>query len=194
MSERTFVSKNNISRDRDTNREKNDKIVFVNQAIKAPTIVVIDDEKNNLWSFSRRNALELAEQKWLDLIQVHYDPIKQVCTAVLADYWKYMYKKQKDIKEKKKSQKQRVMKELKITYAIGENDLQLKIKKAKEFLEEWNNVRFVIKLKWREKIYEDKAVERLKSVVAALENEWRTQYPEPKKEVHGYSIVLFSKV
>ena len=52
----------------------------------------------------------------------------------------------------------------------------------------------MIKLKWREKIYEDKAIEKLKSVVLALENEWRTQYPEPKKEVHGYSIVLFSKV
>jgi len=194
MSERTFVSKNNISRDRDTNREKNDKIVFVNQAIKAPTIVVIDEDKNNLWSFPRRVALEMAEEKWLDLIQMHYDPIKQVCTAIITDYGKYMYKKQKDIKEKKKNQKQRVMKELKISYAIWENDLQLKIKKAKEFLLEWNNVRFVIKLKWREKIYEDKAVERLKSIVVALENEWRTQYPEPKKEVQGYSIVLFSKV
>jgi translation initiation factor IF-3 len=105
-----------------------------------------------------------------------------------------MYRKQKDNKEKKKNQKQRVMKELKISYAIWENDLQLKIKKAKEFLQEWNNVRFVIKLKWREKIYEDKAIERLKSIASALENEWRTQYPEPKKEVQGYSIVLFSKV
>lgn len=194
MSERTFVSKNNISRDRDTNREKNDKIVFVNQAIKAPTIVVIDEDKNNLWSFPRRVALEMAEERWLDLIQMHYDPVKQVCTAIITDYGKYMYRKQKDNKEKKKNQKQRVMKELKISYAIWENDLQLKIKKAKEFLQEWNNVRFVIKLKWREKIYEDKAIERLKSIVLALENEWRTQYPEPKKEVQGYSIVLFSKV
>jgi len=192
MPEKDFIPRDNNSRD--NNRDKNDKFVFVNQAIKAPTIVVIDEEKNNLWSFPRRNALELAEKEWLDLIQMHYDPVKQVCTAMLADYGKYMYRKQKDIKEKKKNQKQRVMKELKISYAIWENDLQLKIKKAKEFLEEWNNVRFVIKLKWREKIYEDKAIEKLKSVVLALENEWRTQYPEPKKEVHGYSIVLFSKV
>ena len=194
MSERTFVSKNNISRDRDTNREKNDKIVFVNQAIKAPTIVVLDEDKNNLWSFPRRVALEMAEEKWLDLIQMHYDPIKQVCTAIITDYGKYMYRKQKDNKEKKKNQKQRVMKELKISYAIWENDLQLKIKKAKEFLQEWNNVRFVIKLKWREKIYEDKAVDKLKSIVVALEEDWRPQFPEPKKEMSGYSIVLFSKV
>lgn len=194
MSERTFVSKNNISRDRDTNREKNDKIVFVNQAIKAPTIVVLDEDKNNLWSFPRRVALEMAEEKWLDLIQMHYDPIKQVCTAIITDYGKYMYRKQKDNKEKKKNQKQRVMKELKISYAIWENDLQLKIKKAKEFLQEWNNVRFVIKLKWREKIYEDKAIDKLKSIVVALDEDWRPQYPEPKKEMSGYSIVLFSKV
>ena len=194
MSERTFVSKNNISRDRDTNREKSDKVVFVNQAIKAPTIVVLDEDKNNLWSFPRRVALEMAEEKWLDLIQMHYDPIKQVCTAIITDYGKYMYRKQKDNKEKKKNQKQRVMKELKISYAIWENDLQLKIKKAKEFLQEWNNVRFVIKLKWREKIYEDKAVDKLKSIVVALEEDWRPQFPEPKKEMSGYSIVLFSKV
>ena len=134
MPEKDFIPRDNNSRD--NNRDKNDKFVFVNQAIKAPTIVVIDEEKNNLWSFPRRNALELAEKEWLDLIQMHYDPVKQVCTAMLADYGKYMYRKQKDIKEKKKNQKQRVMKELKISYAIWENDLQLKIKKAKEF---WKN-------------------------------------------------------
>jgi len=191
MSEKTYISKDNNSRD---TREKGEKMIFVNQAIKAPTIVIIDEDKNNLWSFPRKVALDMADQKWLDLIQMHYDPVKQVCTAILSDYGKYMYRKQKDNKEKKKNQKQRVMKELKISYAIWENDLQLKIKKAREFLQEWNNVRFVIKLKWREKIYEDKAIDKLKSIVVALEEDWRTQYPEPKKEMSGYSIVLFSKV
>lgn len=192
MQEKSFNSRGNDSRDH--NKERGDKVIFVNQAIKAPTIVVIDEDKNNLGTFPRRVALEMAEEKWLDLIQMFYDPVKQVCTATIADYGKYMYKKQKDTKEKKKNQKQRVMKELKISYAIWENDLQLKIKKAKEFLQEWNNVRFVIKLKWREKIYEDKAVDRLKWIITALEEDWRTQYPEPKKEVQWYSIVLFSKV
>ena len=46
----------------------------------------------------------------------------------------------------------------------------------------------------REKIYEDKAIDRLKWIIMALEDDWRTQYPEPKKEVQWYSIVLFSKV
>jgi translation initiation factor IF-3 len=49
---------------------------------------------------------------------MHYDPVKQVCTALLTDYGKYMYKKQKEDREKKKNQKQKVLKELKINYSI----------------------------------------------------------------------------
>lgn len=67
---------------------------------------------------------------------MHYDPVNQVCTALITDYGKYMYKKQKDEKEKKKNQKHRSLKELKISYAIGDNDLDLKIKKGREFLTE----------------------------------------------------------
>ena len=63
--------------------------------------------------------------KGLDLVQIHYDPVKQVCTALLTDYGKYMYRKQK-MREKKKTQKQKVLKELKINYSIWNNDLELK--------------------------------------------------------------------
>jgi len=49
---------------------------------------------------------------------MHYDPVKQVCTALITEYGKYMYDKQKELKEKKKKQKQRSLKELKISYTI----------------------------------------------------------------------------
>ncbi len=174
--------------------QKNERMVYTNGSIKAWTIVVVDEEKNNLWSFPRHVALAMAEEKWLDLVQMHYDPVKQVCTALLTDYGKYMYKKQKDEKEKKKNQKQRVLKELKISYGIWDNDLDLKIKKWKEFLMEWHNVKFFIRLRWREKIYEWKAVERLNEIVLKLSDVWRTQFSTPKKEAQWYSIILFSKV
>ena len=173
--------------------KRNERMVYTNHSIKAPTIMMVDEEKNPLWSYPRRKALELAEEKWLDLVQMHYDPIKQVCTAIMTDYGKYMYKKQKDLKEKKKSQKQRSLKELKVSYAIWENDLRLKIKKWKEFLEWWDNVKFLLRLRWRERIYSDKAVEKLKSIMIELENIGRTQFPHPKKEAQWYSIILFSK-
>ena len=185
MQDKPFVQRN----------DKNDKVtVYINQAIKAPTIVVLDEDKNNLWSFPRRVALQMAEDRWVDLIQMYYDPVKQVCTALLGDYWKYMYKKQKDNKEKKKAQKQKWLKELKISYSIWDNDLELKVKKWKEFLNEWYNVKYFIKLRWREKMYEEKAFLKLKWIVSSLEDVWRTQYPDPKKEVRWYSVILFSKI
>lgn len=193
MQEKSFVQRGEKN-DRNDRNDNKAAVTYINQYIKAPTIVVIDDDKTNLWSFSRRVALEMAEERWLDLIQIHYDPVKQVCTALLSDYGKYMYRKQKDTKEKKKAQKQKWLKELKISYWIWENDLNLKIKKWREFLNEWYNVKFVVKLRWREKMYEDKAVLRLKSIVASLEDVWRTQYDEPKKEARWYSIILFSKI
>jgi translation initiation factor IF-3 len=69
----------------------------------------------------------------------------------------------------------------------------LKIKKAKEFLGEKHNVKFSIKLKWREKIYASKAIEKLVNIKNQLTDFGKAQYDIPKQEVHGYSIILFCK-
>lgn len=169
-------------------------MIFVNEQIKAPTIIIVDAESNKLWSFPRRKALELAEEKGLDLVQMHYDQQTMTCTAKMVDYGKYQYQKQKDEKEKKKSKKSKWIKELKLSYMIGEHDLELKIKKAKELLQEGYWVKMQIRLRWREKIYADTAQQKLMSVIEQLEEFGRSQYNTPKKEAHGYSIILFTKV
>ncbi len=81
------------------------------------------------------------------MVQVHYDPKEMISTAIIVDYGKYMYKKQKDQKEKKKTQKMNQLKEIKISYAIGDNDLELKGKKVRELLANGNNVRITMRLK-----------------------------------------------
>lgn len=116
-----------------------------------------------------------------------------VSTVKMVDYGKYQYQKSKDEKDKKKTQKPKVLKEVKLNYAIGDNDLALKMKKAREFLAEKNNVKFSIKLKGREKIYASKAVEKLIKIKEALADVGKAQYETPKQEAHGYSIILFSK-
>ena len=98
-----------------------------------------------------------------------------VCTAKMVDYGRYMYNKQKEEREKKKTQKSKGMKEVKFGYTIGENDLQLKIKKSQEFLDEGYSVRFAVRLKGRERIYADKVVEKLKLVEEALKDQSRSQ-------------------
>lgn len=111
----------------------------------------------------------------------------------MVDYGKYQYQKSKDDREKKKSQKIKVLKEIKLNYAIGDNDLLLKMKKAREFLADKDNVKFSIKLKGREKIYASKAIDKLKKIKDDLADVGKAQYEMPKQEAHGYSIILFSK-
>ncbi len=169
------------------------KVIYVNDQIKAPNVMIIDDNKANLWAFPRRVALEMANEKWLDLVQLTYDPEKMLSTVRLTDYWKYMYQKWKEEKERRKSQKWKDTKELKVSYSIWENDLQLKVKKAQEILQWWDNVKFSIRLKWRERMYAEKAVQKLEAIQWMLADFWKTQYDTPRKEANWYSIILFSK-
>lgn len=169
------------------------KIIYVNEQIKASTIMIIDDEKKNLGVFPRRVALEMAEQAWLDLVQISYDPEKMQSTVKMTDYWKYMYQKWKEDKERKKQQKSHETKEIKLSYGIGDNDLALKLKKAEEFLTSWTSVKISIKLKWREKMYADKALEKIQYAKDQLSGFGRCQYDTPKKEAQWYSIILFAK-
>jgi translation initiation factor IF-3 len=135
----------------------------------------------------------MAEEQGKDLVQIKYDAESMTSTVKLVDYGKYMYQKSKDDREKRKTQKPTTLKEIKISYAIGENDLQMKLKKAIEFLKERHNVKFFIKLRGREKIYANKAIEKLIKIKDDLAEHGKSQFNTPKQEAQGYSIILFSK-
>lgn len=168
-------------------------MVYLNEQIKAPNIIIIDESWANLWTFPRKTALEMAETQGKDLVQIRYDAETMTSTVRLVDYGKYMYQKSKDEKEKKKIMKPTVLKEIKLNYAIWENDLQMKIKKAIDFLKDRYNVKFFIKLKWREKIYANKAIEKLMRIKSDLAEYGKSQFETPKQEAQWYSIILFSK-
>lgn len=164
--------------------------VFINEAIKAMNIVVIDESWENLWTHRRDYALWMAEEKWLDLVQMSYDFSKNTAICKIVDRWKYQYQKKKDENTKRKTAN-KWMKEMDFSYNIWENDLQLKIKKWKELLNEWYNMRFVIKLKGRENIYKDKAKEKMVTVVNGLAEVWKTQWI--KEEPRWFSAMFNPK-
>jgi translation initiation factor IF-3 len=69
----------------------------------------------------------------------------------------------------------------------------LKVKKSQEFLEDGHDVKITVRLRWREHIYAERVYEKLLAIMDYL-SEWsRPQYPRPKKEAHGYSIILMPK-
>lgn len=163
---------------------------FINDMIKAPTIVIIDAEGNNMWVYSRMEALRIAEEQSLDLIQVSYNASTMTSTCRLMDYGKFQYLKKKGEADKRQSQS-KWMKELEISYNIWDNDLEMKITKGKEILNDGYQLRFAIKLKGRENMFRDKALSKIQKVVEWIGEEGKCQWV--KTEPKWYSAIFNPK-
>lgn len=153
--------------------------------------MVIDAEGKNLWVMPRAKALGMAEDQWLDLVQIGYNPKEQVSTAKIVDFGKWMYEKKKAENENKKKQKNKWQKEVKFWYNIGDHDLDLKLKKAAEFLGDWYTLKLMVVLRWREKIYKNLVVEKMQRAELFLSDYWKSQ--GVKEEQFGFTLVLLSK-
>ncbi len=169
--------------------KKDQNIIYINDKIKAFRILVLDEDWGVLWEMSRDEALTIASEQNLDLVQISYNPIDKVSTAKIVDYGRYMYDKKRTQKDKKKNQN-KWMKQIKCWYWIWDNDLQMKLKKIEEMLLDWYMVRIVFQLKGRENIYKDKVVEKLKFMQESLVVYGKSQFPNPKIEKNTVSISL----
>ncbi len=196
----TQWSSGTANRSNNVNKWRSDfrwtKQLYVNEQIKAPKIMLISLDWENMWVMSRDQAFRLAQEKSADLMQISYNAAEMLCTAkMVEDIGKYLYTKQKEDKVKKKNQKQasKWFKEIKLSYAIWENDLQLKIKKTQELLEEWYSVKCVVRLRGRERWFAQKVITQLSTMQETLSHIWRSQYPQPKVENNWISIILLPK-
>lgn len=111
-------------------------------------------------------ALKLAEEKELDLVEV--SPNAEPPVARIMDFGKYRYEQEKQQKKQKKSNAGQV-KEIRLTMKIGEHDLQYRLERAKEFLAEGNKVKFNVMMKGRENANPARGIDRLKHFVSLLE-------------------------
>jgi len=146
----------------------------MNENIRAAQLRVIDPEKGNLGVISTREAIRIAKEYGLDLIEISSDVDPPI--AKIMDYGKYQYetsKKQKEIKAKQKTVRTEV-KSIQIKVGTGENDIALKAKKASEWLAEGHRVKAELFLKGRSK-YLDKQFlnDRLKRILDMLTEKYR---------------------
>lgn len=172
--------------------EHKDKKYFLNDKIRASKILLLDEEWKRLWIFWLDEALAMWAENWLDIVQIWYNPELWQATAKMTDYGKFMYSSKKDENAKKKTQKVKWLKEVKFWYNIWDNDLQIKLEKAKEFLQEWHSVKFIWTMRWREFYYKDKVLERLENIWKGLEDLGRTQWIKPEK--WWFSMILLAKL
>ena len=120
----------------------------INGQIKAKEVQLISDNGEKLGMLPIARALEIAEEKKLDLVLV--SPNAQVPVCKIMNYGKYKFEQAKKEKEAKKKQKIQETKELRITPNIEEHDFGFKAKYAKKFIEDGNKVKITVRFRGRE--------------------------------------------
>ncbi len=120
----------------------------INERIRAPEVQVISSDGNNLGTIKTREAVEMAKQEGLDLIEISPNANPPVCKII--DIGKYRYDLQKKASKAKKRQKVINLKEIKLRPVTEIHDYNFKLKNAKRFLEKGDKVKFTVKFKGRE--------------------------------------------
>jgi translation initiation factor IF-3 len=134
-------------------------------------------------------ALELARQSGLDLVEVAADERPPVCR--IMDYGKFKYEqKKKQAKSAKTHQVQ--VKEIRLRPKTGEHDVDFKVKQARGFLAERDKVKVTIMFKGREMAHVDRGREMILGVISSLEDIAKVEKP-PSMEGRSMTAVLTPK-
>ena len=120
----------------------------INERIRAPEVQVINSEGKNLGTLSTKEAIAIAREEGLDLIEISPNANPPVCKII--DVGKYKYNMQKKANKAKKKQKIVNLKEIKLRPGTEIHDYNFKIKNANKFLKKGDKVKFTVRFKGRE--------------------------------------------
>ena len=119
-----------------------------NERIRAPQVQVIGSDGKNLGTLNTQEAIDIAKQEGLDLIEISPNTSPPVCKII--DIGKYKYDLQKKANKAKKKQKIINLKEIKLRPVTEIHDYSFKIKNAQKFLKKGDKVKFTVKFRGRE--------------------------------------------
>lgn len=158
----------------------------INEEIRVKEVRLIDETGENRGIVSIKEALELAAEADLDLIEISPQANPPVCK--ILDYGKYKYEIQKRKNEAKKNQKIVETKELKLRPMIETHDYEVKIKQAKKFLSQGNKIKFTMRFKGREAA-SDMGLKVLQNILDDLESLIKVD-SEPKMEGRQMIMII----
>jgi translation initiation factor IF-3 len=120
----------------------------INEQIRDRNVRVVSDDGQQLGVMSAREAMEIAEQKGLDLVKVSPNANPPVCK--IMDYGKFRFEQAKKQREAKKNQKIIEMKEMRLSATIDKHDLEVKAKNVSKFLKAGDKVKVSIRFRGRQ--------------------------------------------
>ena len=159
---------------------------MINEQIRDKEIRLIDENGEQLGIVSSREAQKIADERKLDLVKIAPTAKPPVCR--IMDYGKYKFDQAKKEKEARKKQKTVDVKELRLSPSIDTHDVQVKVKKANEFLKDGDKVKISIRFRGRDIGHSKGGMQIMEDFAKATE-EFGTVDKQPKME--GKSLVMF---
>lgn len=157
----------------------------VNNRIRAREVRLIDEEGTQVGIIPIREALQTAEERGLDLVEVAPNANPPVCRVM--DYGKYRYEQSKKEREARKNQRQSEMKEVRLRPKTDDHDLSVKSKQARRFLQSGDKVKFTVRFRGREMAHPDIGREMLDQISDSLRD---IAVVEQKQAMEGRAVSL----
>lgn len=164
--------------------------VRINESIRARELRVIGQDGEQLGIVSRAEALKLAEEAGVDLVEI--SPNADPPVAKIVDWGKYQYQKMKEQQKNRKNSKQAELKQMRFGLKIGSGDLDIKLRKIRSFLEAGHKVRIQIFYRGREMAHKELGYELIDKIVALLDGDAILEQ-KPQMAGRNLSIVVRSK-
>lgn len=144
----------------------------INNQIRAKDVRVLDSENKNIGVLSIRDALEMAQNLGLDLIEI--GPNANPPLTKIMDFGKYQYEANKKLKKTKAGAKQTETKSIQIKIGTGDHDLELKAKTASKWLKEGHRIKVELFLSGRAKYMDERFLkERLDRVLHLITEDYK---------------------
>ena len=157
----------------------------VNDAINVPEVRLIDESGDNVGVVSVREAMDMAEEAGLDLVEI--SPHASPPVAKILDYGKYKYEAQKKANEARKKQKTIDVKEIKMRPNIDDHDYQVKMRAIQRFIGEGDKVKVTMRFRGREMVHQDLGLAVLNRVRDELEEVAKV---EAHPKVEGRQMIM----
>lgn len=168
----------------------NNKGQRINEQIRVREVRLIDDLGEQKGIIPTIEALRMAKEKDLDLVEVSPNANPPVCK--ILDYGKYRFEQEKKLRESKKNQKVLKLKEIRMQPKIGPGDLDTKAKHVQEFLEEGNKVKVTIRFRGRELAHTELGYDVLNEVLKRLTSAYVVE-KQPAMDGKFMSMTIASK-
>ncbi len=158
-----------------------------NEKISSPQVLLIDHEGEKRGVVSTEDAIEIARNVGMDLVEVSPNTTPPVCK--ILDYGKFKYQQQKKKNEAKKKQKVVEIKEIKMRPNIDSHDYDVKTKAMRRFFDEGDKVKVTLRFRGREMAHQERGMELLQRVQTDFEEVAKVEQM-PKLEGRQMMMVM----